>query len=321
MYFNYFNINLNLNRVIVIDTDITKFNLGLDDNTYDLLLNTIDLTINTAANVKYYGDYEQFQKINVNTVKHLCEFCRQSDTKLIHISTLGVSGNYLINSEKNTNTFTENNFFVGQQYDENVYIQTKFEAEKYLYENPDINASIFRVGNLTSRFSDGKFQLNFEQNAFYNILSMILKYNILPKSMLKQFLEFTPVDICADAITNVIFNTNFNKFVFHFFNKNYILAEDLLDIFKALGYDTEILTGSNFKDKILKLSMDNPNENILKGIVNDLDENLGLSFISTVKQENDFTNNVLNQLNFAFPDVSFKYITSIINYLKQNGYI
>ena len=323
LYKSYFNKNLPDKRVTVIDSDITKNNLGLQIKKYKELSQNIDLVINTAANVKYYGNYEDFKKINVDVVQNLIEFCIKNSIELVHVSTLGVSGNYLVNHQKNYNSFTEDDFYIGQQYNENVYIRTKFEAEKLIYENVEkgLSASIFRVGNLTSRYSDGVFQKNFEENAFYNILMMILKYHIVPNTMMNEFLEFTPIEYCSKAISKLIFNVKTDKYVFHLFNDNYIQVAELLKILKTLGFETSILAGNEFKHKLLALSNQYPEENILKGIVNDLDDTLGLSFSASVNQQNHHTNDCLENLDFKWPDVSEEYIKKIICYLRNKKYL
>lgn len=323
LYRFYFNKKLPFDRITIIDSDITKSRFGLPATQYKELAQTIDLTINTAANVKYYGEYEQFRKINVGVVENLIDFCTKYSSPLVHISTLGVSGNYLVNHQRNYNDFSENDFYIEQKYDENVYIQTKFEAEKLIYEKTleGLNASIFRVGNLTGRYLDGGFQQNFEANAFYNILMMILKYHILPNTMVNEFLEFTPVDYCAKAIFKLIFNMDTSRYVFHLFNENYIRVSELLKKFEELGFLTQILSGNEFKQKIVTLSNQYPEENILKGIVNDLDDTLGLSFSSTVNQKNTNTNSCLEKLNFEWPEITSEYIEKIIAYLRKKKYL
>lgn len=323
IYSFYFNKSISFERLELIESDITKQKLGLTEEKYEDLTQNIDLVINSAANVRYYGNYDEFKKINIDLPNNLSDFCMQNNIKFIHISTLGVSGNYLVNSDKNYNTFNEDNFYIGQKYTENVYIQTKFEAEMLIYNkvSKGLKASIIRVGNLTGRYSDGHFQNNIEENAFYNILRMILKFKLLPNTMLDQYLEFTPVDLCALAIINIIQNLDYTGYVFHLFNHNYLSANDLIHIFKNLNYDTKILSGNSFKKQIIALSKQYPEENILKGIVNDIDETSGLTFSSTVKQENSNTNYYLNKLNFTWPNVDDNYITKIIKYMEKNKYI
>ena len=150
---------------------------------------------------------------------------------------------------------------------------------------------------------------------------MILKFNIIPNTMLEQFLEFTPVDLCASAIVNIIQNLDYTKYVFHLFNHNYLSTNDLINIFKTLNYDIEILSGTSFKKQIINLSKEYPEENILKGVVNDIDETSGLTFSSTVNQQNSNTNNYLNKLNFKWPKIGKNYITKIIKYMDEEKYI
>lgn len=323
LYHFYFNKKLPQDRLTIINSDITKTRLGLPAAQYKELAQNLDVVVNSAANVKYYGDYENFEKVNVGVVKNLINLCIKYDLPLFHISTLGVSGNYLVNHQKNYNTFDENDFYIGQKYDENVYIGTKFEAEKLIYEKvPEgLNACILRVGNLTSSFSNGCFQQNFGDNAFYNILMMILKYHIIPNTMVNEFLEFTPVDLCAKAINKLIFNVESSRYVFHLFNENYIRVSDLLEIFESIGFTTNILSGQDFRQKILDMSNSHPEENILKGIVNDIDDTLGLSFSSTVSQKNLYTNSCLEKLNFSWLKITKEYIEKIITYLRKKKYL
>lgn len=322
-YEEYFNIKLPIDRLHIIDADITTKNFGLSFEQYKNLGEQIDLVINTAANVRYYGEYKEFKKINVDAVSYLVEFCVNNNIQLIHTSTLGVSGDYLVGHKKNYNDFTENDFYIKQRFNDNVYIRTKFEAEKLIYENilKGLNASIIRVGNLTGRYKDGVFQQNVEENAFYNILRMILKFKIIPNTMEEAFLEFTPVDECARAMYKIIFNMNTNKFVFHLFNENYIQIKDLIKILKTMDYNIKVVKGNDYKDKIMSLVDQYPEENILKGIVNDLDDNQGLSFNTTVNKKNFYTDSCLEKLDFSWQKITDEYIEKIIKHLKIKKYL
>ncbi len=135
--------------------------------------------------------------------------------------------------------------------------------------------------------------------------------------MVNEFLEFTPVDYCAKAICQLIFNVEINRYVFHLFNENYIRVSELIKKFESFGFSTNILPGNEFKQKIVTLSNQHPEENILKGIVNDLDDTLGLSFSSTVNQKNANTNSCLEKLNFEWPKITNEYIQKMIEHLQR----
>ena len=319
----YFKKEIDTNRVIVISSNITKENLGLSAKQYNTLSTNIDLIINAAANVKYYGNYESFKKINVDLVKNLIDFSIQNKIKLAHISTLGICGNILTNSSNNSNTFSENDFYIGQTYTDNVYIQTKFEAEKLIYEytKKGLSATIFRIGNLTGRKLDGVFQQNIEDNAFYNILRMILKFNILPVTLFNEYLEFTPVDQCALAIITLLTNIDTNKYVFHVFNNNYISVRKLIKYIKSRGKDVDLLSGTEFKNTILEFNNNFPEDNILKSIINNLDDQYGLALHSEITKDNNFTDFYLKECNFEWLKIDNNYLNKIIDYMKKNNYL
>ncbi len=323
LYKFYFNESLSTDRVTIVDSNITSKFFGLSENDFNIMSTKIDLAINAAANVKYYGNYDDFKKINFDVVQNLIDFCLLGNIKLFHISTMGVSGNFLVNHSKNYNDFDENNFYIGQNYFENVYIQTKFEAEQLLYLNSEkgLHSSIIRVGNLTGRYCDGVFQENIDDNAFYNILRIILKYKIIPSTMTNSMLEFTPVDFCAKAVCKLITYIQDSNYVFHIYNDSYIAVNSLLKIFEDLGYPVTSLSGTDFKKTILDLSKLPENKNNLKGVINDIDDDLGLNFKSSVNQKNLYTNSYLGDLDFNWPKIDKDYITKLINYMNKNNYI
>lgn len=319
LYKFYFNQLIDYARVEFIDTDVTKNNLGLSEKEYKDICTKVDLVINCAANVRYYGKYEDFKKVNVDITQNLIDFCKKQDILLVHISTLGVCGNYLVGHINDSiTTFDENDFYIGQRYFENVYIHTKFEAEKRIYDNvkTGLKALICRVGNLTGRYSDGHFQKNIEENAFYNIILLILKYQMIPKNMLEQWLEFTPVDLCSKALVKLIWNTKNENMVYHLFNQKYIKTAELIDIFNEEGFNVETKTPKDFQSEIMKKMKNNTTS--LKGVVNDLNETEGLSFNLSINQKNDITNKVLEKLDFEWPQIKKEYIRNIIKCIKDN---
>lgn len=147
LYKFYFNKDLkeHYKRLKVILGDITKDNLGVNSETYKELVNKIDIVIHSAATVKHYGNSDLFYKINVLGTKNIIEFCKTNNARLHHISTVSVSGQYTDMKETN---FTEKNFWIAQNYSNNEYVKSKFEAEyEILREIKDNNlyAKIYRV--------------------------------------------------------------------------------------------------------------------------------------------------------------------------------
>ncbi len=70
-----------------MDGDIT--NTGTLESLKGLGISTV---YNCAAVVKHYAAGDELEKINVEGVSNLVEFCRSDNARLIHISTVSVSG-------------------------------------------------------------------------------------------------------------------------------------------------------------------------------------------------------------------------------------
>ena len=125
-------------RIKVLCADLQKDHLGLTEQEYEAIIPEITTVINAAASVKHYGSYQYFYEANVGTVKRLVDFCRDAKAKLIHTSTISVSGNsfadeftgYISETEKH---FYESSLYIGQPLN-NVYARSKFEAEKVVLE-------------------------------------------------------------------------------------------------------------------------------------------------------------------------------------------
>ena len=91
-YFGKNFLNKYSNRIKVIKGDITSKNLCLTDENYSNLIKNIDTVINAGAIVKHFGQKEEYENINVLGTKNVIEFCTRNKKRLLHISTMSVSG-------------------------------------------------------------------------------------------------------------------------------------------------------------------------------------------------------------------------------------
>ena len=139
----------------------------------------VDYVIHAAASVKHYGSWQYFKRANIDATEHIVSYVRRINAKLVYISTTSVSGNsmadqfdgYVSAEEKH---FYESSLYIGQPLD-NVYARSKFEAEMLVLDamRKGLRANIIRMGNLTNRVSDLKFQPNYTENAFLDRKSVV----------------------------------------------------------------------------------------------------------------------------------------------------
>ena len=318
-------------RIFVIDGDILKDNYGLDNSDLEILFNDISCVINAAALVKHHGIYEDFKSTNIDSLKRTIELCKKYKKRLLHISSMSISESINVETEsvpsenksilrRSFNSFCENNFYIGQKLN-NIYIRSKFEAELAVLNsiNDGLNAQILRLGNITSRFSDGVFQINVSSNAFVNRIKSFFALKFIPDYLLDLEMEFTPVDLCGLAIIKILQNQVSNISIYHIFNHNTINVCSILDILKTMNIDIKAISSDKFVDLINSIAKDDNLRDNISGIVTDLDENNKLPYIPDISHSSEISIKYLSDFGFNWPKIDKDYIVKYLNYLDLNG--
>lgn len=299
-------------RIIVIDGCIENDNIGLTSSDYNNLKNTIDMVIHTAALVSHYGSIEKFNKINVKGTNNIIKFCTESHLPLNYISTTSVSG---FNTSKSVKNFDEHCLYIGQNYEDNIYIKTKFEAEYniWLAINNGLVASIYRLGNITARYTDGVFQENDTQNAFLNRIIAFIKIQKIPQSLIEQYFDFSPVDICSNIIsTLVLYKSSYNK-VFHIFNNNKVKLKDVIDYLNNINHKIDIINDYDFNSELKNIK---EKEDLL-GIINDITNNN--LFENTITVDCKFTIEYLKHYSLNWPKITKEYLDKYLQKYINGG--
>lgn len=309
VYYKYFNEKIDRyidKRVIIVEGDLVQEDMGLNDEQYENLRNNIDVIINVAASVKHYGKRDYNFEHNVVSIKNLVAFSKECDCLLNHISTVGIAGNNLVNTnECYKNTFTESDLKIGQKYSENVYLSTKLQAEMHIIENIQkygLKANILRVGNLMNRYTDNVFQINKETNAFQNKIKEIIKLGYITKDLEKFTFDITPVDMCAEAVVKLSLNDSYNN-VYHVLNNNEISIEQIEKILKK--YNIKL----GYKDEFLKEDIEKS-----KWLINDFI----LNNKEKIEIDSKKTQKVLKTLDFEWKNDT-KYYERVIESIVEGG--
>lgn len=310
------------NRIVIIEGDITQEPIITNKIIYKNIINTVDVVINCAAHVKHYGNEHTFKKINVDIVKNLARFCLKNNKKFIQASSLSVSGNMVETDDikqkrqKKPVDFNESCLYVNQNLD-NIYAYTKFLAEKYIIKEMEhgLDAKIFRIGNITGRYTDGKFQINAEENAFASRIKTITKIKKLPENLENFCLEFSPVDYVAKAIVELSkTDTRYN--MFHILNSNYIEMKKLKEVFNKRNIDFEFIHEDEFSKLISTYIFDEELSKDIEGIIIDLKKNNSLDYTTNTVIRSEYTNKILHKIGFKWPIIDSEYIFKYMDDLK-----
>ena len=292
----------------------------------DGLPSDVQTVIHTAASVKHYGSYSYFQRVNAEGTGHVVEYAKRIGAKLIHISTLSVSGNsmaddFTVYHSEKEKFFDETSFYIGQPLD-NVYIHSKFEAERKVYDAmlEGLDAIVIRVGNLTNRASDYKFQPNFRENAVLTRVKAVLEFGLFPDYLMSLYSEFSPIDKTAEGIVKIAQYAD-NQSVFHLNSNKVIYFERFLDIVHELGISMKVVNKKEFNEALKSTVKQRNTEYIYEAFQNDMDEKGCLVYDSNIRIENDFTLWFLKKAGFEWNETDIDYIRGYIDYFRSIGYL
>ena len=307
-------------RIFILEGDVLKSNFDLSEKKLKEVVENVDTIINSAAIVKHYGKEKDFNNINIGSVENIIKFCTNNKIRLIHISSLSVSGNDTLEESHNISDFScifsEKDLYLGQQIN-NLYVKSKFLSERLVLQNVvenNLQAQIYRLGNITSRYSDGKFQIIPNDNAFVNKLRSIINLKHAPNSLLDSYVEFTPVDYCADAIIKLMQNHFENSTIYHIYNYHHIFMNELISTLNDIGVTIKTINNTSFNRLINKKINENPD--LVNGIINDFN-NKKLTYKSNINITSNYSLICLKLTGFSWPLINKEYLSKYIKYLKD----
>jgi len=306
MLTNYFgNPYTGSDRIVVICGDISE-EIVVDEH--------IDTIINCAANVKHYGSYTDFYQINVLGTQNMIALAKQKKAKLIHISTRAIFGDGA--GSDSTHTLDEGQLYVGQSL-ENVYIRSKFESEVAVLRAKleGLEATVMRVGNLTNRFSDLKFQKNYQDNAGLKRLKAFANLGVFPAEWgpLLTY-EFSPVDLTAQAVIKLAQHDHPDFSVFHVYHHREIPFSQLTQLFKLAPVTLEAFINE------VKLTANQLDQaHIYEAFIDLIHEQDQHFSQSTNALSSDFSMWYLNQIGFDWPKIDARYVKEYVSYFEKIG--
>ncbi len=310
----------NRQRLHIVQGDLTQTFLGMSVTLYKELLEHIDCVINSAANVKHYGNYNDFYEINVRGVERILEFCMgERMIDLNHISTIGVIAGYENQSEDAI--FTEYDYADSNTI-ENFYGKTKAIAEERIQEARDkgLNVNIYRIGNIVFDSANGKFQENIENNAFYSVLKAYLKMRSIPDMPIQY--DFSFVDYVSASIIKLFDKSNLRNETYHIFNDKYVQLSNLAELFAESGCTIQKYSANDFLDYLYECYEDKN----LRNEANSILVNYGLlgKELNISKQYiayNTKTNFILNQLGFEWIDLEQIHVEKMLKHCIDVNYL
>ena len=311
MFFYYFSEVLDDyygKRVFLIESDITDEKLLEKVQSYDF-----DTIINCAACVKHFAVDDSIERVNFHGVENLIRVALGKKAKLIHVSTTSVAGEGGVEFPE-TFRMTETMCDFGQIH-ENQYIDSKLKAELAILdaiEQQGLRAKIIRVGNLSSRWKDGEFQINAKTNGFMSRLKAYKILGAFPVEMLDSEVEFSPIDLVAKSLL-LLGGTPDSFTVFNNKNCHVIHMANVIEACNKFGMKVKLVSQKEF-DEILADSLKDDTKTVQVSSLLSYRNNEGNSR-HAISADGRFTIKVLYRLGFSWSITGLIYIQKFLNAL------
>lgn len=306
--------------------DLTQPRLGMDETSYNDLTDRIDSVVHCAADVRHYGRYENFKRTNVEGTRRVLDFCfHGSEKKMHYVSTIAIMGH-----PTESINFKESDLDIGQNLDQHVYSKSKFEAEKLVYRarHEGLKASIYRIGNLVGRLTDGFFQKNIETNYLYNHIKAIIMLKKFPSSLNEVTFEMAPIDICSRSLVNLVLLKDAVGYNYHLLNPNNLTFKNLFQYINDYGYFIETVDLETFSNQIYAEIRSESFRNeieisrifyLLRGHDGNR-EGVDHSDVR-VTIDSTFTVEVLKKAGFNWCELDYSFISKMLEHCINVGYI
>ena len=268
-----------------------------------------------AACVKHFAADDVLERINVQGVENLIDFCKNNGRRLIQISTVSVAGEGSDGVPPMSRVFCENDLYIGQNIT-NEYIRTKFLAERAVLEavSEGLDGKVVRVGNLMSRNSDGEFQINFITNGFLRSLRGYAAVGKFPMGGMHEVAEFSPIDSTALAVLRLA-QTDRRFTVFHACNSHHIYMADLIYAMRSYGFRIDIVRDEDFEAAVKEFAKTGQDSDAVSGLIAYTSHNE--NEIYTIDYSNRFTAQVLYRLDYKWPVTDDRYLENAIAALDR----
>ncbi len=197
------------NRIQVVNGDITRNSLGMEENEYEKLFKKINHIIHTAADWKLTSSLEELEKVNVQGTQNMLKLARLAHEDHILSRFSYISTAYVAGGKKGTvseDSLTDKYGFLSD------YEKTKFESEVEVKKS-GFNVSIFRPSMIVGDSSNGYIKTF---NTVYVLLRLYLngKLPLIPVSKSMK-INLVPVDYVADSVVKLTFDKRAADKTFH----------------------------------------------------------------------------------------------------------
>lgn len=205
-----------------------------------------------------------------------------------------------------------------------MYAESKFDSELLVTQarKKGLQVSIFRLGNIVGRETDGVFQQNIETNLFYSLMKGIVLVGKMSPSFLSEAkLELIPIDVCSQFVVQLMLQKELQGATFHLTNPHGISIQELCQFINHSGGSIEMIDEQAFYDYVHQVVAKQDFQQEVSWIINamrgknDADED-----DRAMEYDATFTLSVLEKLGFVWPELEHGFMDRLFRYCEEIEY-
>lgn len=304
--------HLDLSRVRVYAADITRPQLGLNDDDYQRLDREFGALVHNAANVNHVLDYESLAADNVEPIFALLRLCEGQSKKVFNfVSTLSASstvddaGRVLELPAATTPPI----------YIRNGYNLSKWVGERILERARErgVRVNLYRPGNISFNSLSGVCQPH--KNRLMLMLKGSIQLGQVPAFALN--FDLMPVDFLARFIAFHASRYSSDRAVFNLHNPEPLSWDAYVTSFRETGSEFALVSVADWQQQLNRVDADNALFGVLGFYLNGFEEDIGdISLIGHANAEAG-----VHLMGAHYPQKSPALLRRGCDYLKEINFI
>jgi amino acid adenylation domain-containing protein/thioester reductase-like protein len=304
--------HLDLSRVRVYAADITRPQLGLNDDDYQRLDREFGALVHNAANVNHVLDYESLAADNVEPIFALLRLCEGQSKKVFNfVSTLSASstvddaGRVLELPAAPTPPI----------YIRNGYNLSKWVGERILERARErgVRVNLYRPGNISFNSLSGVCQPH--KNRLMLMLKGSIQLGQVPAFALN--FDLMPVDFLARFIAFHASRYSPDRAVFNLHNPEPLSWDAYVTSFRETGSEFALVSVADWQQQLNRVDADNALFGVLGFYLNGFEEDIGdISLIGHANAEAG-----VHLMGAHYPQKSPALLRRGCDYLKEINFI
>ena len=304
--------HLDLSRVRVYAADITRPQLGLNDEDYQRLDGEFGALVHNAANVNHVLDYESLAADNVEPIFALLRLCEGQSKKVFNfVSTLSASSTV----DDAGRVLELPAALTPPIYIRNGYNLSKWVGERILERARErgVRVNLYRPGNISFNSLSGVCQPH--KNRLMLMLKGSIQLGQVPAFALN--FDLMPVDFLARFIAFHASRYSPERAVFNLHNPEPLSWDAYVASFRESGSEFALVSVADWQQQLGRVDADNALFGVLGFYLNGFEEDIGdISLIGHANAEAG-----VQQMGAQYPQKSPALLRRGCDYLKEINFI